>query len=125
MLKIKGYYRALFEISPLGINVWGQMRKLEWHMAVSVKALLERRGQTKLPSDFLPTVAFAFRVINGGLIGLMLHGPGPYEMNEAKVTSELTRHVMRAVGAEVDERILGKLVAARKNPVKRTRRTGA
>jgi AcrR family transcriptional regulator len=113
MRRIRGYYRALFEISLRGRNVWGQMRDLEQHIALAVRDWLIRRGYKNLRPDFVPAFAFVLRTVNGSLISLMLHGPGPYEMNDPNVTAEFTRMLMRAAGIEVDERALKKLVAAR------------
>jgi AcrR family transcriptional regulator len=113
MRRIRGYYRALFEISLRGRDVWGQMRDLEQHMALAIRNLLVRRGYKNLTPDFVAVVAFVLRVINGSLISLMLHGPGPYEMEDPVVTAQFTRMLMRAANLDVDERALKKLVAAR------------
>lgn len=113
-IKIKGYYRALFEISLRGRNVWSRMRELEEYQAAGFEKLLRRKGVKTLRPDFVPAVAFGIRVMTGSQISNMLHGPGPYPYNDPDATAQLTRSLMAIAGVPTDEAELAKLVAARK-----------
>lgn len=115
-IKIKGYYRALFEISLRGRSVWSRMRELEEYQAAGFEKLLRKKGVKNIRPDFVPAVAFAIRMITGSQISIMLHGPGPYSFNDPDATAQLTRSLMAVAGAPVDEDELAKLVAARKAP---------
>ncbi len=113
-IKIKGYYRALFEISLRGRNVWSRMRELEEYQAACFEKLLRKKGVKNVRSDFVPALAFAIRMMTGSQISIMLHGPGPYSFNDPDLTAQLTRSLMAVAGVLVDEDELAKLVAARK-----------
>jgi AcrR family transcriptional regulator len=115
-VKIKGYYRALFEISLRGRNVWSRMRELEEYQAQCFEKLLRKRGVKTIRPDFVPALAFAIRMMTGSQISIMLHGPGPYNFNDPGVTAQLTRSLMAIAGLPVDEGELQKLVAGRKAP---------
>jgi AcrR family transcriptional regulator len=60
--KIKGYYRALFEISLRGAKVWDRMRELERSQAEHLRRLLLRRKMPVRP-DFVPAVSATIRMI--------------------------------------------------------------
>jgi AcrR family transcriptional regulator len=112
-LRIKGYYRALFEISLRGHNIWDQMRSLEAYQAQALHRFLLQRGYKKLRPDFLPAMTHAIRTIDGALINAMLHGPGPYEFNDPVSTCDFTRMMMLTAGITPDEKVLRKLRNAR------------
>ncbi|HVP85951.1 MAG TPA: TetR/AcrR family transcriptional regulator [Rhizomicrobium sp.] len=114
-IKIKGYYRALFEISLRGRNVWSRMRELEEYQARCFEKLLRKRGVKNIGPDFVPSLASAIRMMTGSQISIMLHGPGPYNFNDPELTAQLTRSLMAIAGVPVDEDELEKLVASRKS----------
>lgn len=103
MFRIKGYYRALFEISLKGRNVWMRMRELEAQQAEGVRGLLAARGHAPPRADFLTAASLAIRSVNGMHISMMLHGPGPFEFDDIEGRKELTRILMRALQIEPDE----------------------
>jgi AcrR family transcriptional regulator len=105
----KGYYRALFELSLRGTPVWERMRELERYQAEHLHDLLLRRGRTALRRDFVDAVAAAIRMIYGSQMSLMLHGPGPFEHNDARSTIEFTRILMSVAGEAADEDELRRL----------------
>lgn len=111
--RIKGYYRALFEISLRGIKVWDRMRELELYQAQQLEALFRRRGQRRLRPDFVPSVAAAWRMITGNQISLMLHGPGPFFHNDFDSNAQFTRVLMGVAGIAIDEAELKRLRAQR------------
>lgn len=103
---IKGYYRALFELSLRGRNVWERMRDLEGYQAERIMDLLERRGVRDIRPDFVPAIALTLRTIAGGQLSLMLHGPDGFNRGPAETHREFTRLLMRAAGLEPDETFL-------------------
>jgi AcrR family transcriptional regulator len=105
-LRIKGYYRALFELSLRGRSVWDRMRDLERYQAERIKDLLARRGIGDVRSDFVAAIALALRVIAGGQLSLMLHGPDAFNRSSGESHAEFTRILMRAAGLVPDEAIL-------------------
>jgi len=115
MFRIKGYYRALFEISLKGRDVWLRMRDLEAQQAEEVKRLLIAHGHADLRSDFLIAAALAIRAVNGMHVSTMLHGPGPFEFDDVRGRAELTRILMRALEVEPDEDDLARIIRERFN----------
>jgi len=112
-LKNKGYYRALFEISLRGNDVWGRMRELERYQAECLKQLFSRRGHGALRRDFVPAVSATLRMISGNQLSMMLHGAGPFEHNDYASNCEFTRILMAVAGIPVDEKVLKRIKAAR------------
>jgi AcrR family transcriptional regulator len=112
-LKNKGYYRALFELSLRGKNVWGRVRELERYQAECLRQLFSRRGHSALRPDFVPAVSAALRMTTGNQMGMMIHGPGPFEHNDFASTCELTRILMSVAGIPVDEKVLKRIKAER------------
>lgn len=114
-MKISGYYRALFEMSLRGRQVWSQMRRLETQLAENFVALLERRGvKTRPAGELVPAIAYAMRMINGVELSVMLHGPGPFDSRDPDAFALLTRMLMQILDVPVDEAELEKLVAKRR-----------
>lgn len=114
-MKISGYYRALFEMSLRGRQVWNQMRRLEMQLAESFVTLLEKRGlKTRPTEELVPAIAYAMRMINGVELSVMLHGPGPYDSRDPDAFAHLTRMLLRIMDVPVDEVELEKLVAKRR-----------
>jgi len=110
--KIKGYYRALFEISLRGAKVWDRMRELERCQAEHLRGLLVRRKLSVRP-DFVPAVSATIRMITGNQVSMFLHGPGPFEYNDHASNSEFTRILMNVAGVEADEKELTRLKSSR------------
>lgn len=117
-IKIKGYYRALFEISLRGRNVWSLMRELEEYQAVCFEKLLRKRGAKNLSADFVPNVAFAIRMASGSQVSMMLHGAGPYSFDDPRATAQLTRSLMAVAAMPIDESELERL-SARKSSARK------
>jgi len=110
--KISGYYRALFEMSLRGRQVWSQMRRLEAQLARNFVGLLEKRGLRSKPAEeLIPAIAFTMRMINGAELSVMLHGTGPYGGRDPKAFALQTRTLMQVLDVPVDEAELEKLVA--------------
>ena len=108
-LNSKGYYRALFEISLRGIDVWGRMRELERYQAENLKRLFSRRGHRTLRRDFVPAVGATLRMILGNQMSMLLHGPGPFEHNDFASNCEFTRILMAVAGIPADEKELKRI----------------
>ncbi len=85
---IEGYYRALFELSLRGHDVWPPMRRLEAIQAGLVADLLRARG---IPVDVRRQAAaqLALRLINVQIISTMLHGAGPFDIDDPRLHEEL------------------------------------
>jgi AcrR family transcriptional regulator len=114
-MKISGYYRALFEMSLRGRQVWNQMRRLEMQLAENFVTLLEKRGMKVRPAgELVPAIAYAMRMINGVELSVMLHGPGPFDIRDPDAFALLTRMLMQILDVPVDEAELEKLVAKRR-----------
>ena len=107
--RIKGYYRALYEISLRGGKVWGRMRDLERLQAEHLRRLLLERKRARLRPDFVPAVAGAIRMIMGNQLSLILYGPGPFHHNDPAATCEHTRILLSVAGVPVDESELTRL----------------
>lgn len=111
--RIVGYYRALFEMSLRGHNVWDQMRALEKFEAECLQQLLSKRGHKKFPADFVDVMSFLIRTVHGSQISLLIHGTGPYQHNDFESTKALARIMMREAGVEPDDREFEAIRAAR------------
>jgi len=109
MARIKGYYRALLEISLRGGKVWQRTRLLERLQAERLRGLLLQRNFAHLRPDFIPAVASAIRMINENQVSLMLHGSGPFRHSEPAATCEHTRVLMDVAGIPIDEAELKRL----------------
>jgi AcrR family transcriptional regulator len=97
MKGIEGYYRALFELSLRGHDVWPPMRRIEELEARQILGLLEARGLT--PAGGGPrSVELVVRMMHGHIISTMLHGPGPYGLDDAELYEELAHLVLRHLG---------------------------
>jgi AcrR family transcriptional regulator len=99
MKGIEGYYRALFELSLRGQDVWPLMRGLEAIEAGLVVELLKSRGvavaETKRDAAHL-----AIRMMHGQIISNMLHGPGPFSSDDPRLHEELALMLLRYLGLE-------------------------
>jgi len=99
MLGIEGYYRALFELSLRGQDVWPLMRGLEAIEAGLVVDLLKSRGvavdDTKRDAAHL-----AIRMMHGQIISNMLHGPGPFTVDDPRLHEELGLMLLCYLGLE-------------------------
>lgn len=99
MKGIEGYYRALFELSLRGHDVWPPMRKIEVFEAQKVLELLKRRGRP-LPDADIDRVHLAVRMMHGQIISVMLHGPGPYASQDPRLHDELGLMLVRYIGLD-------------------------
>lgn len=94
MKGIEGYYRALFELSLRGHDVWPSMRRLEQVEAECLVRLLRAQG---LPAAAhkLEAATLAVRMMHGQIISTLLHGPGPYKVDDPRLHRELGRMLFR------------------------------
>jgi AcrR family transcriptional regulator len=99
MKGIEGYYRALFELSLRGQDVWPLMRKLEVIEAAYVVALLEARG-VRVDPRTQAAAHLAIRMMHGHIISNLLHGPGPYAVDDPRLHDELALMLVRYLGLE-------------------------
>jgi AcrR family transcriptional regulator len=95
MKGIEGYYRALFELSLRGHDVWPRMRHIEGRRLV---ALLQARG-VSVASDAEAGATLAMRLMQGHIVSTLLHGPGPWAAEDPKLHGELARMLLRYMGA--------------------------
>ena len=99
MLGIEGYYRALFELSLRGHDVWPSMRGLEAIEAELLVALLRARG-VAVDADQQTHAHLAIRMMHGQIISNMLHGPGPFAADDPRLHEELALVVLRYLRLE-------------------------
>jgi AcrR family transcriptional regulator len=102
MDRIRGYYRALFEISLKGHDVWLNMRDLEVRQAEGLRDLLEARDHLTGPG-FVAQTTLTIRAVNSMGISMLLHGPGPFAFEDIEGRKALTRMLMRTMDLEPDE----------------------
>lgn len=99
MKGIEGYYRALFELSLRGQDVWPLMRRLETIEAGYVVALLKARGVT-VDAHKQDAAHLAIRMMHGQIISNMLHGPGPFTIDDPRLHEELAHMLVRYLGLD-------------------------
>jgi AcrR family transcriptional regulator len=99
MKGIEGYYRALFELSLRGHDVWPPMRRIEILEAERIIDLLRRRG-LKIEADFQDRTHLAIRMMHGQIISAMLHGPGPFAADDPRLHRELGVMLLRYLGLQ-------------------------
>lgn len=99
MRGIEGYYRALFELSLRGQNVWPPMRRVEAIEAEFLVRLLKARG-VPLDDKIQNRTHLAIRMMHGQIISAMLHGPGPWAADEPQLHEELGLMLIRYLGIE-------------------------
>lgn len=99
MRGIEGYYRALFELSLRGQNVWPPMRRVEAIEAEFLVRLLKARG-VPLDDKIQKRTHLAIRMMHGQIISAMLHGPGPWAADEPQLHEELGLMLIRYLGIE-------------------------
>jgi AcrR family transcriptional regulator len=95
MKGIEGYYRALFELSLRGHDVWPPMRRIEAFEAARIIELLRRRGVALDDPDIGERAHLAIRMMHGQIISAMLHGPGPFAVEDARLHRELALNLAR------------------------------
>jgi AcrR family transcriptional regulator len=95
MRGIEGYYRALFELSLRGHDVWPPMRRIELLEAQRILDLLHRRGVTLYEPDPQANAHFAIRGLHGQIISAMQHGPGPYAIDDPRLHRQLALQLLR------------------------------
>lgn len=101
MKGIEGYYRALFELSLRGQDVWPLMRRLEAIEAGHMVDLLRARGVT-IDARKQDAAHLAIRMMHGQIISNMLHGPGPFSSDDPRLHEELGQMLLRYLGLEED-----------------------
>ena len=95
---IEGYYRALFELSLRGHDVWPAMRKIEVFEAARIVALLIQRGVAPADEALGERAHITIRMMHGHIISLMLHGPGPFTCDDPRMHRELALMMHRYLG---------------------------
>lgn len=100
MKGIEGYYRALFELSLRGHEVWGPMREVEAFEAARIVGLLERRGAPPAGTECIDRATLAMRTLHGQIASTMLHGPGPYATEDPRLHRELALMLVRYLGLD-------------------------
>jgi len=99
MKGIEGYYRALFELSLRGHDVWPPMRRIEILEAERITDLLRQRG-VQMEAGFKTRAHLAIRGVHGQIISAMLHGPGPFATDDPQMHAELALVLVRYLGLE-------------------------
>lgn len=99
MRGIEGYYRALFELSLRGQNVWPPMRRVEAIEAEFVVKLLKARG-VAVDDKIQKRAHLAIRMMHGQIISAMLHGPGPWAADDPELHEELGLMLIRYLGID-------------------------
>lgn len=99
MKGIEGYYRALFELSLRGRDVWPLMRRVEIIEAAQVVDLLRARGIDMDPGK-QDAAHLAIRMMHGQIISNILHGPGPYSIEDPRLHEQLALMLVRYLGLE-------------------------
>jgi len=99
MKRIEGYFRALFELSLRGREVWPSMRRIEAFEAEKLLSLLERRGVSLEPGS-QERAHLAMRMMHGQIISQLLHGPGPFAPDDPRFHDEMTRMLIRYLGLD-------------------------
>jgi AcrR family transcriptional regulator len=97
MRGIEGYYRALFELSLRGQNVWPPMRRVEAIEAEFLVKLLRGRG-VPVDDKIQKRAHLAIRMMHGQIISAMLHGPGPWAADDPELHEELGLMLIRYLG---------------------------
>jgi AcrR family transcriptional regulator len=98
MRGIEGYYRALFELSLRGHDVWPPMRRLEVIEADYLLELLAARGVVvDAPRE---SAQLAMRVMHSNVLATMLHGPGPFSADDPRLHDELGLLLLRYLGLD-------------------------
>lgn len=96
---IEGYYRALFELSLRGQDVWPLMRQLEVIEAGYMVDLLRARG-VAVDERTKDAAHLAIRMMHGQLISSVLHGPGPFTIDDPRLHEELSLMLARYLHLE-------------------------
>jgi hypothetical protein len=99
MRGIEGYYRALFELSLRGQNVWPPMRRVEAIEAEFLVKLLKGRG-VPVDDKIQKRAHLAIRMMHGQIISAMLHGPGPWAADDPELHEELGLMLIRYLGID-------------------------
>lgn len=99
MREIEGYYRALFELSLRGQNVWPSMRRIE---AIEADCVIKQMRDRGLPVEngLAKRAQLAIRMVHGQIVAAMLHGAGPWEADDPVLHDELGLVLIRYLGIE-------------------------
>lgn len=103
MKGIEGYYRALFELSLRGHNVWPLMRQLE---SIEADLLLEllRSRSVNVETMTKTNAHLMIRMMHGQIISVLLHGPGPFKVDDLQLQEELAAMLLRYLGVDNTDR---------------------
>lgn len=86
---IAGYYRALYEMSLRGHAVWPKMRELEAYQGARIAQMVAARGDRSPKADLVTAGQFITRTANGQINSVVLYGPGPYGVDDRRLSEEL------------------------------------
>lgn len=100
MKGIEGYYRALFELSLRGHDVWPAMRRIEILEAGRIVDLLRRRSVAPGDPALANRAHLGIRMMHGQIISAMLHGPGPFAVDDPQLHEELALLLLRYLGLD-------------------------
>lgn len=103
MKGIEGYYRALFELSLRGHDVWPPMRRIEILEAQRIVDLLKDRGVAPADHGLPERAHLAIRMLHGQIVSAMLHGPGPFAPDDPRMHHELALMLYRYLGLAAEE----------------------
>lgn len=98
IVRIQGYYRALYEMSLRGHQVWAPMRLLEEYQAERIAQMLAARGVKTDHPDFALAAATITRMINSLIISSVIHNTGPHKADDPAFHREMTMLLMRYLG---------------------------
>ncbi len=104
VVRIEGYYRALFEMSLRGHQVWAPMRSLEDYQAQRIAETLAARKISTEREDFVRSTSSAIRMVNGVIISTVIHQSGQYEPDDPAFHRELAIVLLRYLGIEKETR---------------------
>jgi hypothetical protein len=76
------------------------MRRIEILEGARMIELLRQRDAMPDDEDLEPRTHLAIRMLHGQIISAMLHGPGPYAVDDPRLHRELALMLYRYVGLE-------------------------
>ncbi|MFA5602075.1 MAG: hypothetical protein WDA06_15870, partial [Phenylobacterium sp.] len=65
-----------------------------------IAKLAAARGATMPPAELALSAQLVTRMVNGQIISVVLHGPGPYEADDPRFVQELARICVGHLGLE-------------------------
>jgi AcrR family transcriptional regulator len=98
MTGVQGYFRALFEMSLRGHDVWRPMRELELYQAQRIADCFVARGAAEQRDGLLTSAHLATRMIHGMIVSTIVVLPGPYEPEDPRFHKELAQLYLKYLG---------------------------